>query len=106
MATKITNLEYDAPSEVIYWRNPAELAISHEVEKGAMSTTEVCTDGSRIGDNVGAAGIIFVNGKLVYQLKFKLHGQCSKSTGMRQEAENPKLCQEMKGKEIIGQIKQ
>ena len=35
------------------------------------------TDGSKIGDNVGAAGIIFVNGKMVLQLKFKLHGHCS-----------------------------
>ena len=26
---------------------------------------------------VGAAGVIFVNGKLVHQLKFKLHGHCS-----------------------------
>jgi len=36
----------------------------------------VYTDGSKIGDNVGAAGIIFVNGKLVHQLNFKLHGHC------------------------------
>ena len=26
-----------------------------------MYTTEVCTDGVKIADNVGAAGIIFVN---------------------------------------------
>ena len=38
---------------------------------------EVYTDGSKTGDNVGAAGIIFENGKLVHQLKFKLHGHCS-----------------------------
>jgi ribonuclease HI len=40
----------------------------------------VYTDGSKIGDNAGAAGIIhyvFVNAKLVHQLKFKLHGHCS-----------------------------
>jgi ribonuclease HI len=37
----------------------------------------VYTDGSTIEDNVGAAGIILVNGKLVRQLKFKLHGHCS-----------------------------
>jgi ribonuclease HI len=42
-----------------------------------MYTTEVYTDGSKIGDNAGAAGIIFVNGKLVHQLKFKQHGHCS-----------------------------
>jgi len=42
-----------------------------------MYTTEVYTDGSKIGDNLGAAGIVFVNGKLVHQLKFKLHGHCS-----------------------------
>ena len=42
-----------------------------------MYTTEVYTDGSKTEDNVGAAGIIFVNGKLVHQLKFKLHGHCS-----------------------------
>jgi len=37
----------------------------------------VYTEGSKIGDNIGAAGIIFVNGKMVHQLKFKLHGHCS-----------------------------
>jgi len=42
-----------------------------------MYTVEVCTDGSKIWDSVGAAEVIFVNGKLVHQLKFKLHGHCS-----------------------------
>ena len=32
MATKIKNLEYDAPLEVRCWRHLAELAIVHEVE--------------------------------------------------------------------------
>jgi len=77
MATKISNLEYDAPLEVRYWQHPAELAIICEVENGTMYTTEVYTEGNKIGDNVGAAGIIFVNGKLVHQLKLKLHGHCS-----------------------------
>jgi hypothetical protein len=77
MATKISNLEYDAPLDVRYWQHPAELVIIHEVENGTMYTTEVYTVSSKIGDTVGAAGIIFVNGKLVQQLKFKLHGHCS-----------------------------
>jgi ribonuclease HI len=63
--------------EVRYWRHPAELAIIREVENGTIHTTEVYTDSSKIGDNVGAAEIIFVNGKLVHQLKFKLYGHCS-----------------------------
>jgi ribonuclease HI len=42
-----------------------------------MYTTEVYTDGSKTGGNGGAAGIIFVNGRLVHQLKFKLHGHGS-----------------------------
>jgi len=63
--------------EVRYWRHPAEIATVHEVENSTAYTTKVYTDGSKIGDNVGAAGIIFVNGKLVHQLKFKLHGHCS-----------------------------
>jgi hypothetical protein len=77
LTTKINNLEYDAPVEVRYWRHPAELAIIHEVENGTIYTTEVYTDGSEIGDNVEAAGIILVNDKLAHQLKFKLHGHCS-----------------------------
>jgi len=77
MATKFNNLEYDALLEVRYWRHPAELATVHEVGNGAMYTAEVYTDGSKIGNNVGAAGMIFVNGKLVHHLKFKLHGHCS-----------------------------
>jgi len=44
-----------------------------------MYTTEVYTDGGKVGDNVGAGGIIFVNGKLVHQLKVKLRGCCSKN---------------------------
>jgi len=77
MATKINNLGYDAPLEVRYWRHPAELLIFNEVENGTVYTSEVYTVGGKIGDNVGAAGIIFVNGNLVHQLKFKLHGTCS-----------------------------
>jgi len=40
-------------------------------------TVEVYTDGSKIRDSFGAAGVIFVNGNLVHQLKIKLHGHCS-----------------------------
>ena len=77
MVTKINKLEYDAPLEVRYWRHSAEQPIIREVENGAIYATEIYTDGSKIEDNVGAAGIIFVNGKLVQQLRFKLHGHCS-----------------------------
>ena len=55
MATKINNLEYDAPLEVQYWRHPAELVTIQEVENDSTYTTEVYTDGGKIGDNVGAA---------------------------------------------------
>ena len=41
MATKINNLEYDAPLEVRYWRHPAELVTIREVENGSTYTTEV-----------------------------------------------------------------
>jgi hypothetical protein len=41
-----------------------------------MYMTGVYTDGSKTGDSKGAAGIVFVNGKLVNQLKFKLLGHC------------------------------
>jgi ribonuclease HI len=77
MATNINNKECFTPLEVRYRRHPAELATIREVENSSIYTTEVYTDGSKIGDNVGAAGIIFVNGKLVHQLKFKLYGHCS-----------------------------
>ena len=58
-------------------KNPVKLAIIHEVENGTMYTNEVYIDGSKIEYNIGAAGIIFVNGKLIQRLKFKLHGCCS-----------------------------
>ena len=70
MATKINNVEYDAPLEVRYWQHPADIAIIHEVENGTIYTIKVYTCGSKTEENVGAAGIIFVNGKLVHQLKF------------------------------------
>ena len=71
------NLEYDAQLEVRNLRHPAEIVTVHEVENGTVYTVEVYTDGSKTRDNVGAAGIIFLNGKLVHQLKLKLHGHSS-----------------------------
>ena len=53
--------------EVRYWRHPVELAIIHEVDHSTIYTTKVHTDGSKIGDSAGAAGIIFVSSK------YKLH---------------------------------
>jgi ribonuclease HI len=47
------------------------------VDNSTIYIAEVYTDGSKTGDSVGAAGIIYVNGKLVHQLKFKLHGHCT-----------------------------
>jgi ribonuclease HI len=47
------------------------------VENGTVYTTEVYPDGCKIDDEVGAAGIIILNGKLAHQLKFKLHGHRS-----------------------------
>jgi hypothetical protein len=76
MATKFNNKVYDVTLEVRYWRHPAELAALCEVEICSIDTTEVYTEGSKIGD-VGTAGIVFVNGKLVHHLKFKLYGYCS-----------------------------
>jgi hypothetical protein len=65
MATKNNNIEYYAPLEVRSWRHPAERATIREVENGTVLvyTTEVYKDGCKMGDNVGAAGIIFANRK-------------------------------------------
>ena len=41
MATKINNIEYDAPLEARYWRHPAELATIREVENGNICPTKV-----------------------------------------------------------------
>lgn len=51
--------------------------IIHEVVHSTTYTAELHTDGSKIGDRVGAAGITFLNVKLVHQLKFELHGHCT-----------------------------
>ena len=75
--TKINNSDYDAPLEVRYWRHPADLVTIHEVKIGTIYTTEVYMDGSKIGDKVGAAGIVFENGNIVHQMQFKLHGHCT-----------------------------
>jgi ribonuclease HI len=75
MAIKINNLTYDTLLDIRYWRHHAELAIICEVENHTTYTIEGFKDGSKIGD-VGTTGIIFVNGKLVHQLKFKLHAYC------------------------------
>jgi ribonuclease HI len=47
-----------------------------EVKNGTLYTTELYMDGSKIGNKVGAAGIVFENGKMVHQMQFKLHGHC------------------------------
>jgi len=39
--------------------------------------------GSKIGESVGAAGFIFVNGNLVYQPKFKQHEHRSNNQGVK-----------------------
>jgi hypothetical protein len=97
MATQINNLEYDALLEVRYWRHPAELVVIHEVENGTIYTTKMYMCGSKIGDNFGAAGIIFVNGKLEHQLKFKLHRHCSNS-----QAEQIAILRVLGGKKTSG----
>ena len=75
--TKINNSDYDAPLEVKYWRHPAKLVTIHEVKNGTLYTTEVYTDGGKIGDTVGAAGVVIENGKTVLQMQFQLHGHCT-----------------------------
>ncbi len=47
------------------------------MKNGTLYTTEVYTDGSKIGDKVGAAGAVIENGKTVLQMQFKLHGHCT-----------------------------
>ena len=41
------------------------------------------TDSSKFGENIAAAAIIFVNFKLVHQLKFKLLGHCSNNQAVQ-----------------------
>jgi hypothetical protein len=74
---KINNSDYDAPLDVRFWRHPAEMVTIHEVKNGTQYATEVYTDGSKTGDKVGAAGILFENGNMVHQMQFKLHGHCT-----------------------------
>ena len=96
MATKINNLEYDAQLEVRNWRHSAEIAIVHEVENGNMYTVEVYTDDSKIGDSIGAARAIFVYGKLVQQIKFKLHGNQEEQIAILKTLEKLEIIQEEK----------
>ena len=49
----------------------------HEVKNDTIYTSEVYTDGSKIGYKVGAAGIVFENGNILHQMQFKLHGHCT-----------------------------
>jgi ribonuclease HI len=52
--------------------------IHRKIRKGIQEPIGTAEDKAFTKDeSVGAAGIIFVNGKLVYQLKFKLHGHCT-----------------------------
>lgn len=69
--------EYDAPLKPGNWKHPAETLQIKETEAETDYTLQIYTDGSKTGDKVGAAAVIFHHDTLIRQLKYRLDGECS-----------------------------
>ena len=57
MATKINNLEYDAPLEVRNWRHPAEIAIVLEVVMVLRIQWKCIRTAAKLGTALGQQGL-------------------------------------------------
>jgi hypothetical protein len=70
------NIEYDAPLEVRYWPHPAEIPLIRAPTAILHNVINICTDGGKIGGNIGTAAVIIKDDIVLHQSKFKLHERC------------------------------
>ena len=71
------NIAYDAPMEVRYWPQPAEISLITAPTEIPHNVLNIFTDGSKIGGKVGAAAVIIKNDIILHQSTFELHERCS-----------------------------
>lgn len=69
--------DYDAPLKPSDWNHPAERPYIKEVEEDVNYKFNIYTDGSKIGEKVGAAAVLFQNDIPFQQLKYRLGRKCS-----------------------------
>lgn len=70
-------IAYDAPLAPRYWSHPAERIQIKAAGEYIDYPIQIYTDGSKTGEEVGAAAAIYDRGNLVRKLQFKLGRQCS-----------------------------
>jgi hypothetical protein len=68
---------WDKPLPAKEWPHPALRADIMETTDLITYPTEIFTDGSKIGDNVGAGVAIYTDKRLVRKCKYRLQNHCS-----------------------------
>ena len=71
------NIAYDAPMEVRYWPQPAEISLIRAPTEILHNVINIFTDGSKIGRKIRAAAVIIKNDIILHQSTFELHERCS-----------------------------
>lgn len=69
--------DYDAPLPPSDWNHPAESTQITGANESTDYVFKIFTDGSKIGDKVGAAAVIYRQETSIHQLKYRLDGKCS-----------------------------
>ena len=86
--------DYDQQLEPSEWLHPAERVLIKETQENTDYNIKIFTDGSKTGEKVGAAAVIFQGDNLIQEIKYKLRGQCSNNQA--EQAAILKALQELK----------
>jgi len=62
---------------VKYWYHPAETITFLTEDNEETSTVQICTDGSKLEQGVGAGIVILKSGNLINSLKYRLNKRCT-----------------------------
>jgi hypothetical protein len=76
-STEKGEYEWDKPLPAKEWSHPARRSDRMETTDLKTHPTEIFTDGSKIGDKVGAGVSIYMDKILVRQYKYRLQNNCS-----------------------------
>ena len=67
----------DHEAEPKDWTHPADSVKINEQNEGNEHTIQIFTDGSKNEHGVGLGTAIYIQNKLIHQMKHKLHDRCS-----------------------------
>jgi len=71
------NHQLDLDVEPEYWTHPADSVKINEQKERNKHTIQIFTDGSKNEHGVGSGTAIYIQNKLIHQMKHKLHDRCS-----------------------------